>query len=331
MAINKKAFFFTLLSGVLVVAMIAFFMPNYENYSYMSRVPILKTRFTKADTFVSDIHGKIGERVLVFSSYSALMALNDYINTTKKPLSNITRNFTQAVMNGTINGTNIPDMDNNTIPEMLAELNRLANEQLGLRSNISVLSVNIFQSDETGFDKIGLMMNVSIYVNASIASWNVTKPVYAMIEIERLYDPYYIMNFRYDHKVKFTNITNWTDPSVGVQDVFNLINKTMYTYEPDAPTFLMRFENKTDNSTCCGMESLINPVELKIATINFNVTYVDYCFFNNTRRESCGHPQYGLFNITGITNPTPNNRFYGFKLEITHLEKYNLTAGGKVN
>lgn len=320
MAIGKRAIFFTMLSVVIVVAMIAFFMPNYDTYSYMSRVPTLNTRFAKANNFVSDIYGKVGERVLVFSSYNALRSLNNYLNGSSNPppLSNISANFTKAVLNGTIAGVNVALMDGNTIPEMLAELNQLARNELGLRSNISVVGIEIFQNNDTGFDKIGLMMNVSLYLNASIATWNITKPIYTLIEIERLNDPYYIMNFNYENRVRFTNITNWTTATL--VDVNDHIYNMRYKYEPDAPTFLMRFENKTENSTCCGMESLINPVELGIASKNYNITYVDYCFFNTTKRESCGDPDYGLYNFTQLSRDFP-----GFKLEIYHMGEYNIS------
>jgi len=324
-AIGRRAQFFTLISVVLVVMVIAFFMPNYSTYSYMSKVPTLKTRFVKANDFVSDLYGDVGVRVVTYSSYNALKALNQYINTTNMRLTDVKKNFSEAVLNGTLGGAPLASMKNNSIPERLTQLSRLGRDELGLKSNISIGGIEIYQSNETGFDKIGVVMNLSLQLDAGIATWNVTKPIHATLDIERLNDPYYIMNFEYGNRISFTEITNWS--TAGVDDVFNYIDNMQYAFEPDAPSFLMRFENTTWlNSSCCGIESLINPVKLNI-TRNVNVSYVDYCFFNTTKRESCGHTSTGdsqLFNFTHLTNSTPNQKFYAFKLDPIHTLKYNL-------
>ncbi len=322
MAIGKRALFFTLLSVVLVVVMIAFFMPNYDTYSYMSKVPTLKTRFVKANDFVSGLYGEVGTRVLAYSSYSALKALNEHIDATNRPLGNLRANFSEVVMNGTLNRANIPSMDNKTIQERFTELSRLGLSELGLRSNISISGIEIYQSEETGYDRIGIAMNLTVQLDAGIAEWNVTNPVNTTIDIGWLYDPYYIMNFEYDNKVLFSNISNWS--ATGVGDVFYQIDSIKYTFEPDAPSFLMRFENSTSNSSCCGIESFINPVELGITTSK-DVSYVDYCFFNTTPRDSCGYSFYSMHNFTHLSNVTVNQKFYGFKLEIYHINKYNLS------
>jgi hypothetical protein len=324
MAIGRRAQFFTLISVVLVVVMIAFFMPNYDTYSFMSKVPTLKTRFVKANDFVSALYGDVGVRMLTYSSYNALKSLNQYINTTNRSLADVKKNFSQVVLNGSLGGVPLASMKNNSIPERLAQLSRLGRDELGLKSNISIGGIEIYQSNETGFDKIGVVMNLSIYLDAGIATWNVTKPIYATLDIELLYDPYYIMNFEYGNRVSFTNITNWS--ITGVDDAFYHIDNMKYAFEPDAPSFLMRFENSTLNSSCCGIESLINPVKLNI-TRDVNVSYVDYCFFNTTKRDSCGHTSDGdsqLFNFTHISNVTPKQKFYAFKLEGIHTVKYNL-------
>ena len=323
MAVGRKALFFTLISVVLVVAMIAFFMPNYENFSYMSRVPTLKTRFVKANDFVGGLYGDVGERVITYSSYSALKALNDYVNATNMPLKDVKANFTEVVMNGTINGVNIVSMDNNTLSERLAQLSSLARSELGLKTNMSVVGIEVYQSNETGFDMVGVRMNLSLYLDAGIATWNVTKPVYALVNVEWLDDPYYIMNFKMGNRIRFSNLSNWSTSSVA--DVFYHIDMMEYALEKDAPSFLMRFENSTGNSSCCGIESLINPVRLGIA-VDKNVSYADYCFFNKTNRESCGYPDYAMHKFTHLTNATVGQKFYAFKLEAYHLTKYNLTG-----
>ena len=45
-------------------------------------------------------------------------------------------------------------------------------------------------------------------------------------------------------------------------------------------------------------------------------SYVDYCFWS----DECDDYGYKLYNITGITNSS-----YPFKLDVYHVEKYNVT------
>jgi hypothetical protein len=324
---NKKAMFFTLISVVLVVAIIAFFMPNYENYSYMSRVPTLKTRFVKANTFVSSMYGDIGERALAHSSYNALRSLNEYINISDEPLANLQGDFTTVLLNGTIGGADLTSyginyMRNGTMAERIRQFEQMADSELGLRTNLSITGVRIYQSDETGYDRVAVELNLSMQLESGIASWNTTKTITTFLFVDRFDDPYYIMNQGYRNRISFTNISSW-NTSIP-EDVFFQIESMRYAYEPAAPNFLMRFVNDSSNSSCCGMESLINPMELGIT--NTYLSYADYCFYGRPQVESCGYPGYALFNFTHLTSDTSDGEFYGFKLELYHTNKYNLTG-----
>jgi hypothetical protein len=299
-------------------------MPNSESYSYMSKVPTLKTRFVKANTFVSSMYGDIGERALAHSSYNALRSLDAYIDSNNRPLANLQKNFTTVLVNGTIGGASLESygityMKNNTMGERIRQFEQMADDELGLKTNLSITNVRIYQSEETGYDHVAVEMELSMQLESGIATWNTTKTVTTTLSIDRFDDPYYLINQNDKYRIRFTNISNWTS----VDDVFYQIDSMKYAYEPTAPSFVMRFENSSSNSTCCGMESLINPVVLGVP--NSDLSYADYCFYGQPQVESCGYPGFTKFNFTHLTNDTPGEKFYGFKLELYHTNRYNLT------
>jgi Tfp pilus assembly protein PilE len=326
MAMNKKGIFFTMISLLFVVVIIAFFMPNTEYYSYSNKIPALKARATKANGFLESVYGDLGERALRYSSYNAIKSLNDYIDYTGKPLSSLQADFKSVLINGTIGGTSLESygitrMRNSTLPYFLSRFSKLAENELNLKTNITINSVSIYQSESTGYSKFAVDLNLSVYLDSGIATWNTTKVITSVQDIDRFYDPYYISNAGHTHLISFSNITKFSSPD----QVFGIIDRIEYTYEPKAPNFLMRFENKSANSSCCGIESLINPVELGINS-DSHLSYADYCYFGQPASDSCGYPSYVLYNFTHLTATAPGEKFYAFKLEVYHTNKYNLTG-----
>jgi hypothetical protein len=196
----------------------------------------------------------------------------------------------------------------------------MADKELGIKANITASDVVIYQDYSTGYDQFGVRMNLTMQMDSGIATWNYTGRIDVLLPVDNFDDPFYLMNNRSKIRINFTNVTNWT-----VSRVWAHIDNSRYAYEEDAPSFLMRFMNNTGNSTCCGIESLINPVRLNINTGVWR-SYVDYCFYANPLRESCGYEGYTLHNFTSLSHTTPGNKFYSFKLEPYHISKYNLTS-----
>ena len=133
-----------------------------------------------------------------------------------------------------------------------------------------------------------------------------------IFSIEGFNDPLYFGNTGgdYNNTIRASNTSYW-DLAVLQQH----IALRTYKYEPRAPSFLMRFENGTSGSFCCGMESIIYDSMPHKA----DRSYVDYCYFSDVC--DTGPDEYGrLYNVTGITTAA-----YQFQIRAYHLDKYNVT------
>jgi len=321
---NKRAMFLTLITVTLVVAVIAFFMPNYESLPEVSRIMTVQTRINKANGLMESLHTTLLKRALTGSSYSAVKALVSYVNDSGKPLSDVQANFSEVVLFGTLNSQSlnetygINNMVNNTFPEKLVMVQDLAAEEMMLYLNFTVNDVTIHQDNDTGFSQVAIDLNITINLDAGIAIWNTTSIITGVLELNRFYDPYYIINEDYSNEIGFANSTDWT-----VDLINNHILDINYTFETDAPSFLMRFENNSNASACCGMESFINPNEFGFVSDD-PWTYVDYCYYSKRCIDSTVGNK-SLWNITSVSSSQVADDFYGFKLEIYHITKYNLT------
>ena len=136
------------------------------------------------------------------------------------------------------------------------------------------------------------------------------------IGIEGFYDPYYLKNTNgmYTNKIKKSTVqfNDWAIAKVRE----HLRNGTYVHWEDsDAPSFLMRFTNTMSASSCCGIESLINPN--KIAPSDTTDSYADYLYWPHIFSGNCAQ----LYNITGLWN-----EFMYFKLDAGHVVKYNITS-----
>ncbi len=324
MGLNKKGVLMTLISAGIMLLVITMFMPSYEHLPQMSKIRTIQTRVTKANDFMFNLHDNMIERSLRDSSYHAVWSLIEYIDDTGRPLGNFSANFTEVVTEGTINGVDLEDygiyhMQNRTIGERLEVIKELAHEELYLDMNLSINNISVFQSNNTGYTSFGVSINVSCELDADLAQWNSTSVVFTVLDVDEFEDPYYIMNNGYENRISFSDRNNWT-----VEQVRNQILDINYTFQELAPSFLMRFENSTQSSKCCGMESFINPDKLSI-TEDEPWAYVDYCYYGHHCNNSKPNNK-SLWNITGISENISTSPFYGFKLDIFHAGKYNLTG-----
>ena len=78
---------------------------------------------------------------------------------------------------------------------------------------------------------------------------------------------------------------------------------------------LMRFTNAITNSSCCGIESMVNPN--KVNPSDQIESYADYHFWSHKFANNCTQ----LYNITGLWD-----EFRYFKLDFEHVARYNITA-----
>jgi len=160
------------------------------------------------------------------------------------------------------------------------------------------------------------MLSINFTVKSNVAEWRKTATVSTTMSIEDLHDPYYLVNTNkaYTNQVKKSSVEfdQWNIAKVRE----HLRNGTyVYWQNSEAPSFLMRFTNTITNSSCCGIESLVNPN--KVSPSDQIESYVDYLFWTHRYANNCTQ----LYNITGLWD-----EFKFFKLDISHVVKYNTTA-----
>jgi hypothetical protein len=87
----------------------------------------------------------------------------------------------------------------------------------------------------------------------------------------------------------------------------------------------MRLVDDLGASSCCGIESAVNPYLLNFSE-GYNRTYIDFCFYSSGR---C--PPYGinktLYELKNITSHSPHTKFYAFKLDARHYVETKAYAG----
>jgi hypothetical protein len=149
----------------------------------------------------------------------------------------------------------------------------------------------------------------------NIANWSYNKVYDVVVPINGFEDPLYVINSYgrltnvitptpFDNNYVYFQSGNWN-----ADNLLEHLNYSYYAHNPSAPSFLMRLENNTANSSY-GIESFVNLQKVSEAglVINSEASTIDYLYWTNTPGT------YG-------TNLTPS----WFRIDSNHLAKYNLT------
>ncbi|MFH1849187.1 MAG: hypothetical protein ABH879_03280 [archaeon] len=208
-----------------------------------------------------------------------------------------------------------PIMWENTLTDQFERINDSAFWSLHLDTVFIPDDTMIYQDNATGPWDVRVNMSVNFSVEAGIAMWNVSAGASVLLSLVSFKDPLYLAytNGSSANTINPTNITGWNGTRLA-----QFIAERDYRYEPLAPSYLMRIVNNITNSTCCGIESVVDPATAAIVGERCR-SYADYCFFG----DACPSEDYGmLYNITIITNSS-----YKFMLNFyqTNEEKYNST------
>ena len=186
---NKKGIFFTFMSILLVtVLMLAFSSDVY--ITSKNRIPVIKSRIKTADNYLKILEGAYLERALYVSSYSAMESLTSYINQTTGLLMNeaeLNIKFKEAVLNGTIDGSSLGNMQDNTFIYRLEEMEEMSQEALHITTNFNKdyedIDTIIFQDETTVPWQVAVNLTLNFSVDAGIALWNKTKDVSIIFSI----------------------------------------------------------------------------------------------------------------------------------------------------
>jgi len=327
---GRKGIFFTFIAITIIAVFILVYTPT-ANISLQKDTSSVRSRISVLDRYLSQLEGQYLETVLRASSHKAILSLVYYLNSSDPPeyLSNFDTAFYEVVMYGTINGVPIDSitgrkiMDNNTISNWTTKINHTAKDTYNVNTSIRINNVSASQSRPWAID---VVLNLNYTLQSEIANWrkdNVT--VTTSVDIEGFYDPSYIVNTnrKYSPVIKKSSVefNKWNLTYARE----HLRNATyVHWQDSEAPSFLMRFTNNIAPSSCCGIESLVDPN--KIPTSDQRESYVDYLFWTHVYNSQCPL----LYNITNPSVIPPSqaglwDEFPYFKLDLDHVVKYNIT------
>ena len=322
--LQKKGIFFTFIAITIMALFILIYTPQAD-ISFQKDTQAVKNRISSINNYVSDLESSYFETVLRATTYKTILSLIFYINSTGSFINNLDPVFSEVMINGTINQVQIDTitgkkiMDNNTLTNWSNRIIEAARDTSNVNTTIIINSVSVFQTKPWNIDS---SLSLSFTVKSNVAEWNKSAIISTTIDIGGFYDPYYLINTNkaYTNQIKKSTVefNQWNISKVRE----HLRNGTYVHWEnSDAPSFLMRFTNTITSSSCCGIESLVNPN--KISSSDQIDSYVDYIFWNPANNIPCNQ----LYNIT---NPPTSlglwDEFRYFKLDIDHVARYNITS-----
>lgn len=310
--LGKKGMYFTLMTIAFLIIFTFFSkVPSYKRFG--ERMSSIEMRIDSMNDFIKDLE-RDTSRGLYISSFRALMSLDGYIIQHGEFLQDFDTSFKEAILNGTVNNTNSTLMLFSTFPNWIENIRSNA-IKFNIDANITLHDIYVFQNDPW---HVTVSANLTFLVRdvTKIASWDINETINASISIIGFEDPLYIV-YSYGRTTNIFNITpfdgNYAYNVNGTWNVSHLLSHTKHSYytsHPDAPNFIMRFENNLGSSPY-GIESLVDLNKLSGLGLDINSesSIVDYHYW-----DEAGNGNYRI-------NFTPS----WFKLDYNHLAKYNVT------
>ena len=278
--INKKGFSYLIaVSLILGLMIIIFSTSNFVNFS--QKQDFEESRILSANEFVKNLNQDI-PRATYISAFRTLIALEEHVSTTGHFLNDTESLFRETFYNGTINGTKAPLLVNSSFIEYLDKVKVIAGST-GLSIDMNVTKITLNQTDPWTL-VVGVTINTNLTEKKTKASWEFEKEYLTEVSITDLRDPLYgVYTFnRAPNQIETFNETEFVAPDNSTDNLQNLANNSYYIATPLAPSFLDRFENKT-NPNPNGIASLvnINVISDQDLEVYPNRIKVDYMYFND--------------------------------------------------
>lgn len=270
--------FFTII-GITLVGILILSFNLSTHYDRSDTAFVTEMRIYSMNNFIIGVEDDL-ERGLYITSVRSLISLSEYIAENGTFLDDTGQRFSEAFLNGTVNGTAIIMMNDSTFLNWTERISEQA-AKLMIAANFTVNDIAIFHEDPWA---VTVALNITMLTEdmKQTASWERTTLVRTNISILEFEDPLYVVNTqgRVANKIIVTNITNF----VVNNDTTNLqlhVNHSYYLASEQAPSFLMRLEDNLSSSPY-GIESLVNLDTLTLQGIPTKTrSVVDYIYFGD--------------------------------------------------
>ena len=323
---GKKGIFLTFIAISLIAAFILIFLPS--DIGLKKDISSTKTRVTTINEYVVDLENVYLEEALQSSGTKTTIALIKYMQGQNMFLADFEDSFREFLLHGNISGQPIdifiePDiMTGNTYPDWLEKIRATADSAFNVNTNFDAIAINDISVYQTRPWFLTVDANISFRVYSETASWDKNIIVRSEIDIQNFNDPYYLINTAglYANRINKSGV-NFNEWNLNKAKDHIKYGTYVHFENSKAPSFILRFTNTSTNSSCCGIESLVNPNNPPVG--NAMESYADYLYFNHTYQNKCTE----LYNIT---EPSFKSEFPGFALDFEHLVLYNLTGADPI-
>lgn len=309
MVLNKKAFFFTSISILLISILMIGFRTSSTDLD-IQRLPIIENRIVSINEYVRELDYDYIPKAILVSSRNALRHYTEYIIDEGgfENEVNMKENIFTLMLNGTIKG-------NQRNPYSLINLLNNVTEMINHSKNVQTIinygnfsDFEIYQDNSTGPWKIAFNYSLNYTVISDLANWTISNKDYSIyVHIDNLPDPYLSINSNRDFE---RNITRNIDLTWDYDRFKSYVENPIYVWSNISPSFLSRLFNDTQPGVNTGIHTIITPNEA--FAFNDDKSFIDFCYYSNICDER-------LYNVTGITNAT-----YPFKIDHYHLDFYGL-------
>jgi hypothetical protein len=312
---NHRAFFFTFIAFAILVIFILIF--SVTQIPTDSSVSTDRALVDVANAYSKDLTTVFLPRVMKTSSRTAFETMTDYVATTKNPIDDVNLRMQELLVTGTLYGIPQTRMENQTLTYWTGRIIRLGEQNFRINTTIAFSNTQVLQDDPW---TVVVFVQANVLTNASDTLYTTGTTIYSNLSLLGWRDPLFLLNGK-NRMIAKTSSSRWNE-SLFMLHMWN----ASYDAYSGAPSFLMRLENISLPSTCCGIESILND-----SWGDINRSYVDYLFYNGTYNCSYARDEFNdVFNLTTV-QADPLQRSKYLKMDSTHAILYNITEGSLIN
>ncbi len=312
---GKKGFFFTV-TAILFIIIIIFFATMKGSYERTRKAVVVGDRVETMNNFMIDFEKDV-KRGMEISAHRSVLALLENIQVSNGTyIDDFEKRMNESMIKGSVNGTNSSLMEDSRISDWMSAVSAQG-RKLNIDITFNSYSLSFVQRDPW---HLIIIMNVSAVFDDSsgIARWNIDDSYETDLDIAGFEDPIFTKNSEgraallriinislYDGNFTYFNGSQWN-----TTNLYKHMEDGLYVHDPDAPSFIMRFEGNLSNSSCCGIESLVDVQKrYEQGLVIYQRSIVDHVYFK------------GQVTTNYNVNWTPS----WFRIDSGHLDRYNVS------
>jgi len=313
-ALKKKAVFFTMIALFITVLIMAFFT-THDTFRYRDRSNSIITRVRTINAFIDDFESDL-DREMFIGGYRAILSMNLYIREIGGYIDDFDSVFTQVMINGSINDTELLMKQEGQGADIKSWLERINEEssELGIVVEVEVNDIHLHHVDSWNVEMI-LDADVQVRDVRGLAEWRFNKMYKRKFSILGFEDPVYIVGTsdRLTNLINRTPDTDFVDDTNDTTILNTHLMNSYYLNTTDSPSYLMRFEGNFSDSKY-GIESMVNLEELQGIIGKKDKSVIDHIYFSNktTSGDKC--------NITGPLGILPG----WFRIDPGNVNTYEI-------